>query len=136
MARHADARTTETDSDADATSPLLPQPATAATARRQSLHGRTHASRRSAEDPDPELAAEEQLDDGETAYAKLRWIVSSLIIAAFIAIILWLALGDAGARSSEGYRDPGFPGEDEVGYEGPTPTVRTARRTSLRGRSA
>lgn len=132
--RSGDAAALDPDySEVDATSPLLPQPATHSSARRS---GGGHRQPRRPNNNDDEADVEQQqllsgadnLDDSETAYARLRWAVASLIIASFIAVVLWLALGGGSSAQEERCRnrDPGFPGQDQVGYAGPTPTVRVS----------
>jgi hypothetical protein len=132
--RSGDAAALDTDySEVDATSPLLPHPATQSAAPSGARRHR-QPRRPNNDDDDDEadveqqqqqpLSGDESLDDGETAYARLRWAVASLIIASFIAVVLWLALGGgSSARDRCRNRDPGFPGQDQVGYAGPTPTV-------------
>lgn len=136
----------------DATSPLLPHPATQplpapaaprgpSTKARRPRQPRLAASKQSRRQDDEDynynyndvddweqgLEDPQGLDDGETAYARLRWAVATLIIAAFLAIILWLAVGGGATSAQDKCRntDPGFPGHDQVGYAGPTPTVST-----------
>ncbi|GAA5985595.1 hypothetical protein JCM10908_007034 [Rhodotorula pacifica] len=129
MARRSDPAGAD-DSETDVTSPLLPHPATQSAGAATSTSSRRQQQRQhrsttdDLENGDEPIAGEDARDDGETAYARLRWAVASLIIASFLAIVLWLAIG-GGAVSEQDKcrnRDPGFPGEDQVGYEGPTPT--------------
>lgn len=122
-------------SEVDATSPLLPHPATHSAAPSSARRHRQPRRPNNDDDDDDDgadveqqqqqlLSGDESLDDGETAYARLRWAVASLIIASFIAVVLWLALGGgSSAHERCRNRDPGFPGQDQVGYAGPTPTV-------------
>ncbi|GAA5868433.1 hypothetical protein JCM3774_005376 [Rhodotorula dairenensis] len=140
MARRGDTAR-GSDSEVDATSPLLPHPAThsapapapaaGSSARRQRqprLVADNTTNDADDDDQDPEQGLLDGtsgfLDDGETAYARLRWAVATLIIASFLAIVLWLAVGGGATSTQERCRnkDPGFPGHDQIGYAGPTPT--------------
>lgn len=132
--RSGDAAALDPDySEVDATSPLLPHPANHSAAPSARRGGGGHRQPRPTsidDEADVEqqkllLSGDDSLDDGERAYARLRWAVASLIIASFIAVVLWLALGGgSSAQERCRNRDPGFPGQDQVGYAGPTPTVR------------
>ena len=143
--RSGDAAVPDPDySEVDATSPLLPHPATAApsSARRHRQPRRPNNGDDDDDEADVEqqqqqlLSGDESLDDGETAYARLRWAVASLIIASFIAVVLWLALGGgSSAQERCRNRDPGFPGQDQVGYAGPTPTVSLSLHCLMRRRN-
>lgn len=120
----------------DASSPLLRHPTRSRRALNDEEAARTpdpHSYRDAdidayAEETD---AAEGEDADGRglTASARRRWTVATLILlaAGVAAVVYFVTRGDEGACGTGRRcrnRDPGFPGEDEVGYEGPTPTVR------------